>query len=136
MAYGFIPAVWRKVKVTVIPKSGELDYTQANAYRPENLSPFLLKTMEKLVDIHIWEGALKMSPLHRNQHTYQISKSTETALQSVVTRSESATEYKDVTLGSEHPFVGPETACGIAVELPRQQSRTGRPEITEGLGTP
>jgi ribonuclease HI len=27
--------------------------------------------------------------------------------------------------GSEHPFTGPEPACGISFELPREQSETG-----------
>jgi hypothetical protein len=30
MAYGFIPMAWRQVKVTVIPKPGKSDYTEAN----------------------------------------------------------------------------------------------------------
>jgi hypothetical protein len=63
MAYGFIPMAWRQVKVTFIPKPGKLDYTEAKAYRPISLSSFLLKTMEKLVDRHIMDGALKKYPL-------------------------------------------------------------------------
>jgi hypothetical protein len=45
--------------VTFIPKPEKLDYTEAKAYRPFSLSSFLLKTMEKLVDRHIRDGALK-----------------------------------------------------------------------------
>jgi hypothetical protein len=56
--------------------------------------------MEKLVDKHIRDGALKKYPLHRNQHAYQIIKSTETAFHNVVTRVESAIEYKDIALGA------------------------------------
>jgi hypothetical protein len=55
--------------------------------------------MEKLVDSHIRDGALKKYPLHRNQHAYQIGKSTETAPHSVVICTESAVEYKDTALG-------------------------------------
>jgi hypothetical protein len=84
MAYRFIPMAWRQVKVTFIPKSGKLDYTEAKAYRPISLS-FLFKTMEKLVDRYIRDGALKIHHLHRNQHVYQIVKSAETALHNVVT---------------------------------------------------
>jgi hypothetical protein len=72
MAYGFIPTAWRQVKVTI--------------------------TTEKLVDRHIRDGALKKYPLHRNQHAYQIAKSTETAIYNVVTRIESDIEYKDIAL--------------------------------------
>jgi hypothetical protein len=56
--------------------------------------------VEKLVDRHIKEGALKKHPLHRNQHVYQKGKSTETALYNVVTCIESAIEYNDFALGA------------------------------------
>jgi hypothetical protein len=46
LAYGFIPTVWRLVKVTFISKPGKIDYTEAKAYRPISLSLFLLKTGE------------------------------------------------------------------------------------------
>jgi hypothetical protein len=62
------------------------------------LSSVLLKTMEKLVDRHIRNGALPKYALHRNQHAYQIDKSTETALQNVVTRIENAIEHKEHSL--------------------------------------
>jgi hypothetical protein len=68
MAYGFIPMSWRQVKVTFIPKPGKFDYTEAKAYGPISLSSFLLKTMEKLVDMHIRDGVLRTYPLHRYQH--------------------------------------------------------------------
>jgi hypothetical protein len=74
MAYGFIPTAWRQVKVTFIPKPGNLDYTETKAYFPISLSPFLLKTMEKLVDRHIRDGVLRFHPLYRNQHAYQKRK--------------------------------------------------------------
>jgi hypothetical protein len=61
MAYGFIPMAWRQVKVIFIPKPGKLDYTEVKAYRPIGLSSFLLKTMEKLVDRHIRDCALRPS---------------------------------------------------------------------------
>jgi hypothetical protein len=100
MAYGFIPIAWRQVKVTFFPKPGKLDYTEAKAYRPISLSSFLLKTMEKLVDRHIRDGALRVYSLHRNQHAYQRGKSTETALHNVVTHAEYAifsTEFFFIT---------------------------------------
>jgi hypothetical protein len=91
---------WRQVKVTFIPKPGKLDYTEAKAYRLINLSSFLLKTMKKLVDRHMRDGALKKYPLHQNQHAYQLGISTETALHSVVPCIENATECKDIALGA------------------------------------
>jgi hypothetical protein len=66
MAYGFVPMAWRQVRVTFIPKPGKLDYTEAKAYHPISLSPFLLKTMEKLVDRYIRDGALRIHPLHQS----------------------------------------------------------------------
>jgi hypothetical protein len=56
--------------------------------------------MEKLVDRHIRDGALKEYPLHRNQHAYQTGKSTETTLHNVVIRIENATEHMDIALGA------------------------------------
>jgi hypothetical protein len=60
----------------------------------------MLKTMEKLVDRHIRDGALRIHPLHRNQHAYQTGKSTETTLHNVVTRTEHAVKHKDIALGA------------------------------------
>jgi hypothetical protein len=85
LVYGYIPMAWRQVRVTFTPKPRKPGYTEAKAYRPISLSLFLLKMMEKLVDRHIRDGALKEYPLHRNQHAYQTGKSTETALHNVVT---------------------------------------------------
>jgi hypothetical protein len=84
----------------VYSKPGKLDYTEAKAYRPISLSSFLLKTMEKLVDRYIRNNALRIHPLHRNQHAYQLGKSTETALHNVVTCIENAIQYKDIALGA------------------------------------
>jgi hypothetical protein len=68
MVYGFVPMAWRQVRVTFTLKLGKHDYTEAKAYRPISLSSFLLKTMEKLVDGYIRDGALRIHPLHRNQY--------------------------------------------------------------------
>jgi hypothetical protein len=67
LAYGYIPMAWKQV--TFISKPRKSDYTEAKAYHPISLSSFLLKTVEKLVDRHIRDGALKGYPLHQNQHT-------------------------------------------------------------------
>jgi hypothetical protein len=100
MAYGFIPTACRHVKAMFIPKPGKHNYTEAKAYHPISLSSFLLKTMEKLMDRHIRDGALKEYPLHRNQHAYQTGKSTETTMHNVVTHRENAIEHKDFALGA------------------------------------
>jgi hypothetical protein len=56
--------------------------------------------MEKIVDRHIRDRALRVQPLHLNQHAYQTGKSTEMALHNVVTHVESAIEHKDIALGA------------------------------------
>jgi hypothetical protein len=43
---GYIPQLWRKVKVVFIPKGGDKPVDDPKAYRPISLSSFLLKTME------------------------------------------------------------------------------------------
>ncbi|XP_019764833.1 uncharacterized protein LOC109540796 [Dendroctonus ponderosae] len=42
-------------------------------------TPFLLKTLEKLIDRHIREEVLTRSLLHQNQYAYQIGKPCESA---------------------------------------------------------
>jgi hypothetical protein len=86
--------------VAFFPKPGKLDYAEAKASRLISLSSFLLKTMEKLVDRQIRDGALKEYPLHQNQHAYQTGKSTETALHNVVKCIENSIEHKDIALGA------------------------------------
>jgi hypothetical protein len=56
--------------------------------------------MEKLVDRYIRDSELRIHPLHRHQHVYQVGKSTETALHNVVTSIENAIQYKDIALGA------------------------------------
>jgi hypothetical protein len=56
--------------------------------------------MEKLVDRHIRDGAVRIYPLHRNQHAYQRGKSIEPALHNVVTHAEYAIDHKDIALGA------------------------------------
>jgi hypothetical protein len=45
--------------VTFIPKPTKLDYAEAKAYRPISLLSLLLITVDKLVDRHIRDSALK-----------------------------------------------------------------------------
>jgi hypothetical protein len=56
--------VWSQVTVMFIANPRKSDYTEAKAYHPISLLPFLLKTMEKLMDRHIRDGVLKKHPLH------------------------------------------------------------------------
>ena len=53
IALGYIPMVWRDVKVVFILKPGRDSCAQAKSFRPISLTSFLLKLLEKLIDRHI-----------------------------------------------------------------------------------
>jgi hypothetical protein len=94
LAYGFTAMAWWQVKVTFTQKHRKFHYNEDKAYRPISL----LKMMEKLVDRHIMKRVLKEHFLHQIQHAYQIGKSNKTALHNVVTHTESAIKYLEITL--------------------------------------
>ncbi|XP_023311477.1 uncharacterized protein LOC111692027 [Anoplophora glabripennis] len=89
---------WRSAKVVFIPKAGKEDYTAAKSFRPISLISFLFKTMERIVDRYLVDGALSRYPIHTNQHAYRRGRSTETALHSVTHKVEKALQYKEVVL--------------------------------------
>ena len=49
----YISLSWKISSVIFIPKAGKPSHTRANDYRPINLSSFLLKTLERVLDIRI-----------------------------------------------------------------------------------
>ncbi|XP_063994328.1 uncharacterized protein LOC135171629 [Diachasmimorpha longicaudata] len=63
LALGYVPGRWREVRVVFIPKTGKCSYDNAKAYRPISLSSFLLKALDRLVDRHIKEGALRTNQI-------------------------------------------------------------------------
>jgi hypothetical protein len=76
--------------------------------------------MEKLVDRHIRDGAVKEYPLHRNQRAYQTGISTETALHNVVTRIENATQHKDIALGAFLDIEGAFDSTSFDIRVTKQ----------------
>jgi hypothetical protein len=84
LATGYVPAIWRQVKVVFIPKAVRNSYSGLRDYRPISLTSFLLKTIERLVDRYLRDEALALVPLHPNQHAYQAGKSVETALHQLI----------------------------------------------------
>jgi hypothetical protein len=94
IAFGYTPQAWSRVRVVFLPKPGKDDYENPKSYRPISLSSFILKTLEKLVDIYIREGPLRRNPLHNFQCAYQAGRSTETALHLVTNRAETAIKDK------------------------------------------
>jgi len=78
-----IPTRWLDVKVIFIPKAGKPSHTNPKDFRPISLSSFLLKPLERLIDIHI-RLTINPSLLSDAQHPYRKGRSTDTALQSLV----------------------------------------------------
>jgi hypothetical protein len=70
-----------------ISKPWKVKYTEVKAYCPISPLSFMLKVMEELVDWHIREKILGLSPLRHYQFGYQPGKSTETALHHVIAHS-------------------------------------------------
>jgi hypothetical protein len=95
---GYVPAIRHQVKVVFIPKPGKNSYTGPRDFRPINLTSFLLKTLERLVDRYIRDGAFAVKPLHPNQHAYQAGKFVETALPQLV-RVEKVLDQQELALG-------------------------------------
>lgn len=95
---GCIPNVWRKAKVIFIPKVGRSDFTATSSFRPITLSSFILKVIERLIEWNVRETIDVRCPLHAAQHAYQTGKSTETALQSLVSRLEKCIVDKEVAM--------------------------------------
>ena len=68
LATGYVPAIWRQVKLVSIPKPGRSTYSGPRDCRPIGLTSFLLKYMDRLVDIYLRDEALAIVPLHSNQY--------------------------------------------------------------------
>ena len=93
----YIPSTWREVKVIYIPKAGKSSHINPKDFRPISLSSFLLKTLERLIEIHI-KDILNPRKMAVSQHAYSKGRSTETALSSVVAEIEKSLEIKEYTL--------------------------------------
>jgi ribonuclease HI len=98
--FGHIPPVWREVDVKFIPKPGKSNYSEAKSFRPISLMSFILKTLEKMIDMFIREKYIAATPFHKNQFAYQPGKSTEVALHHFVSKVEKSFEFKEIGLGS------------------------------------
>ena len=80
-----------------IPKAGR-DPEDPKAYRPISLTSFLLKAMEKVIDLHLRSEHLTRKPLNQTQHAYQQKKSTISALHKLINKVENALENKKLAL--------------------------------------
>ena len=78
-----IPKSWTEVKVIFIPKAGKSSHGYPKDLRPITLSSFLLKTLERLIDVYI-RTSINPSMWAKSQHAYCKGKSVETALHTLV----------------------------------------------------
>ena len=83
-----------------IPKMGRINHNTAKDYRPISLSSFLLKTLERLIDLHIRNVLITNNTYSKAQHAYQKGRSVETALHSVVGNIEYSLHHKMYTLAA------------------------------------
>lgn len=95
---GYIPVSWQESKVIFIPKPGKNSYASSNAYRPISLTSFLLKTLERIIEVEL-RSKISNSTLSRYQHAYCKGRSVESALHNVVHIIEKAFTVKNSTLG-------------------------------------
>jgi len=77
LALNHIPTKWLDVKVIFIPKAGKPSHTNPKDLRPISLPSFLLMTLERLIDIHIWL-TINPSLLSDAQHADRKGRSTDT----------------------------------------------------------
>ncbi len=92
MAY--VPLRWRDTKVIFIPKSGKISHTAPGDFRPISLSSFLLKTLERMIDLYQRE-TIDLKMLSARQHAYSKGRSTETALHELVRTIEKLNSVKE-----------------------------------------
>jgi Reverse transcriptase (RNA-dependent DNA polymerase) len=130
---GYLPKAWRGVKVVYIPKAGTKDPEQFKSYTHISLTSFLLKTMEKLIDLHIRSKYLVRHPLHKMQFAYQAGKSTVSALHHLVTKIEKALRYKEVVLSAFVYIQGAFDKTGFESKRAAAVSRQLDPEAVEWI---
>jgi hypothetical protein len=98
--------------VVYIPKARTEDPEQPKSYRLINLTSFLLKTIEKLIDLH-----LHIRSKYLGRHPLQAGKSTVSALHHVVIKIEKALRYKEVAILAFVKNTGFESTRAAAVQL-------------------
>ena len=94
---GHVPKPWRGVKITFIPKAGRKDTENPKSFRPISLMSFLLKGMERLIELHARLEYLSAKPLNPRQFAYQAGKSTETSIHRLIRLIESTIHKKSKT---------------------------------------
>jgi hypothetical protein len=99
LSIGYVPPIWRQVKVVSIPKPGRNSYSRPRDYIPTSFTSFLLKPMKRLMDRYLRDETLALMPLQPNHHFYQAGKLPETALHQLVLRVEKVRDQQETSLG-------------------------------------
>ena len=99
LTLNYIPLSWRKSKVVFIPKSGKTNHSTAKDYRPISLSSFLLKVLERILDIYL-RSKFNNVLISGQQHAYLKGKSVETALHEIVEIAERSIHHKQYSLAA------------------------------------
>ena len=128
---GFIPESWLKSKVVFIPKAGKPSHCNPKDFRPISLSSFLLKTLERLLNLHL-RSVFPHNLLSKSQHAYTKGRSTETALHSLISFIENSLQVKDYTLVAFLDIEGAFNNIMPSV-ITSALSRLGVDDLTVGL---
>ncbi|XP_070068109.1 uncharacterized protein [Drosophila takahashii] len=96
--HGLYPNPMEDLSDCLPPKSGKVQSCEPQGYKPISLTSFILKTLEKLLDLQIRNDVGRLMSF--NQHAYTKVKSVETALHSLVTTVERALHIKEKALGA------------------------------------
>lgn len=94
MELGHVPLPWKMSGITFIKKPGKKDRSNVRSYRPITLSPFLFKSLEKLMIQKLNTGHLRNNPLHPMQHAFRKGYSCDSALLDAVDFIESGIKRK------------------------------------------
>ena len=94
---GYFPALWKMARVCVIKKQNRHNYYDVNSYRPISVTNCLSKILEKILLNRLKHLAESGNWISSNQHGFQIKKSTETALHTLVSEIEVRFEGKETT---------------------------------------
>jgi Reverse transcriptase (RNA-dependent DNA polymerase) len=125
---GYLPKAWRNARVVYIAKAGK-DPEQPILYRPISLTSFLLKTPEKLIDLH--KRLQQRHSLHPKKFAYQAGKSTVSALHHLVRKVENVIRHKEVTLTAFIDIEGAFDNTGFESIRPAAKRRQIEPETVE-----
>lgn len=74
----------KSTKVVFIHKAGKQGYIATKSFRPISLTPFLFKSLKRIVDRYPLEGTPVTQPFYKNQYSHWCKRSTETVLHAIM----------------------------------------------------